>query len=239
VKENAAQSGRGGKRPASLLTARLHDAAAASRSGGGKANEDDQLVEGKQPGQQSSSPQEGRSPHPTSRTAVAAERGGEAMPTRSTPPSDSPSQLSPADQSRLVERVARAMQAAPERGNTLRLRLRPPELGTLQVEVRVEKGVLTARLEAETSAARHVLLENLPQLRERLIEQGVRLEQFEVNVSSRHQGESQQQSDKSPSPPRAPQRHHEETLPEESEDRPTTPSVTLSVIGRRNLDIFV
>ncbi len=94
-------------------------------------------------------------------------------------------QLDTAQQRRFVERVARAFQVAEARDGTLRLRLHPPELGALKLELRVQNGTLTARLEAETSAARSLLLENLPVLRDRLIEQGVRIEQFDVDLNER------------------------------------------------------
>ncbi|MHB0955771.1 MAG: flagellar hook-length control protein FliK [Pirellulaceae bacterium] len=94
------------------------------------------------------------------------------------------------DQLRFLQRVARAIEAAPQRGGFLRLRLRPPELGAMQLEVSLERGKLTARIETETQQARHVLLENLPQLRERLAEQGIHVEQFDVDVSSRDFGQT-------------------------------------------------
>ncbi len=101
------------------------------------------------------------------------------------------------DQTRLIQRVARAIEAAPQRGGTIRLRLSPPELGSLQMEISMHKGVLSARLETETHMARAVLLDNLPQLRDRLAEQGVRVEHFEVDVSQRDASDSQQQSQNS------------------------------------------
>jgi flagellar hook-length control protein FliK len=42
--------------------------------------------------------------------------------------------------------------------------------------------VLTAKLEAETTAARNLIMENLPALRERLAQQDVRIERFDVDV---------------------------------------------------------
>jgi flagellar hook-length control protein FliK len=47
-----------------------------------------------------------------------------------------------------------------------------------------EKG-LVARLETETTSAKTAILDNLPALRERLAEQGLRIERFEVDVSQR------------------------------------------------------
>ena len=90
--------------------------------------------------------------------------------------------LNSAQQARLVDRVARALQAAQGRGGRLQLRLHPPELGGLRLEIRVQGNALMAKLEAETTSARAVLLENLPVLRERLEEQGVQVEQFDVDL---------------------------------------------------------
>ena len=74
------------------------------------------------------------------------------------------------------------MHAANERGGPLRLRLSPPELGALQLELRVRDGVMTARVTAETEAARTLLLDSLPDLRERLALQDVRLDRFDVDL---------------------------------------------------------
>jgi flagellar hook-length control protein FliK len=90
--------------------------------------------------------------------------------------------LGPADAGRFVLRVSRAVELANQRGESLQIRLSPPELGSLRVEIAVRGGVLTAHLEAETQAARIALLDNLPALRERLAEQSVRVERFDVDV---------------------------------------------------------
>jgi flagellar hook-length control protein FliK len=86
------------------------------------------------------------------------------------------------DPARFVSRVARAIHTAQERGGPLQLRLSPPELGSLRLEIAVRQGVLTASVETETTTARQLLLENLPVLRDRLAEQNVRIERFDVDV---------------------------------------------------------
>ncbi len=87
------------------------------------------------------------------------------------------------DPVRFVNRVARALQAAQERGGgPLQLRLHPPELGSVRIQITVHEGALTAQLETETTTARAALLDNLPALRERLAEQEIRIERFEVDV---------------------------------------------------------
>lgn len=98
--------------------------------------------------------------------------------------------LSDMDQSRLIDRVARAVRYAEGRDGLVRLRLHPPELGSVRLELRLQGGALTARLEADTSQARSVLVENLPALRERLSEQGVRIEQFDVDLRDRQNGQN-------------------------------------------------
>jgi flagellar hook-length control protein FliK len=115
--------------------------------------------------------------------------------------------LSDVERLRLLQRVARAFHSIGDEGGELQLRLRPPELGTLRLEIAVRDGVMTARLETETAAARNVLLDNLPQLRDRLAEQNVKVERFDVNVRDDGQQRNDQayegQSDLQRSPRRA------------------------------------
>ncbi|MGI9458131.1 MAG: flagellar hook-length control protein FliK [Aeoliella sp.] len=92
------------------------------------------------------------------------------------------------DAGRFVSRVARAFQAAEQRGGTVQLRLSPPELGAMKIELSVQQGVLTAKLETETAASKSLLLDNLPALRERLAAQEIRVEKFEVDVRQQGSG---------------------------------------------------
>lgn len=119
------------------------------------------------------------------------------------------------DPARFLHRVARAFEAARERGGDVRLRLHPPELGALKLEVRMVGEQLTARLEAETQAARTLLLDSLPQLRERLAEQGLKVERFDVELSDRR-------------PPDQPQGRPDHRPPDGGAERPRrpTPAVT-------------
>jgi flagellar hook-length control protein FliK len=100
------------------------------------------------------------------------------------------------DAARFLQRVAKAFESAQERGGEVRLRLSPPELGALRVEVSMQDQGLVARVEAETAEARAVLMEHLPVLRERLAEQGLKLERFDVDLSQR-QPEGQTSGDMS------------------------------------------
>jgi flagellar hook-length control protein FliK len=124
---------------------------------------------------------------------------------RSTRKAGEAANLNQADQNRFVQRVARAFDAAKNRDGEIRLRLSPPELGSLRLEVRMQQGGVVARLEAETLAARTLLIDNLPALRERLAEQGVHIEQFDVDLLDRRdesdqRDQSQRRDDGRPQP---------------------------------------
>jgi flagellar hook-length control protein FliK len=90
--------------------------------------------------------------------------------------------LSQVERTRLVQRVAKAVQTAHDRGGELKIRLSPPELGSMKLEVRLHEGVMSARIETETREAQRVLNENLLVLRERLAEQNIKVERFDVDV---------------------------------------------------------
>jgi flagellar hook-length control protein FliK len=98
------------------------------------------------------------------------------------------------DPARFIGRVSKAFHTAQDRGGTLQLRLAPPELGSLRLELTVKEGVMTAALETETTAARRMLLDHLPALRERLAEQNIRVERFDVDV--RREGSGNQADDR-------------------------------------------
>jgi flagellar hook-length control protein FliK len=116
------------------------------------------------------------------RGAAGGTRGGNrAGQTESTPV---------VDPARFVSRVARAVQTAHERGGPLQLRLSPPELGALRLELSVDRGALTAKIETENSNARQVLLDNLPALRDRLADQNIKVERFDVDVRRDPSGDS-------------------------------------------------
>ncbi|TWT39418.1 flagellar hook-length control protein FliK [Blastopirellula retiformator] len=87
-----------------------------------------------------------------------------------------------AKQIQLIQRVSQAVRTAQTQGGPIKLRLSPPELGSLRVELEVEEGGMKAKLEAENEAVRKVLLDNLPQLRDRLAELNLRVDSFDVSV---------------------------------------------------------
>jgi flagellar hook-length control protein FliK len=95
---------------------------------------------------------------------------------------DANTEVSTVDRTRFVQRVANAFRSAQSNEGHIQLRLSPPELGSLRIEIAVRNGVLSANLETETAEARRVVLDNLPALRQRLAEQDIRIDKFEVDV---------------------------------------------------------
>ncbi len=125
----------------------------------------------------------------TTANQLTSKTGNQADSAANTPSSET----STADRARFVHRVSGAIRSAQQRDGQIRIRLSPPELGTLQIKIVMSEGALTAHLETETTAARAVLLDNLPMLRERLAEQEIHIEKFDVDVGR----EGQQQADDS------------------------------------------
>ena len=159
---------------------------------------------------------------PDGATAPAANRLPLHLASRLAGQSSDAPRISNAQQVRLVERVARAFRAAADGDRPIRLRLSPPNLGSLRLEVKVEGNVLTARIEAESAQARAVLLDNMAELRQRLSEQSIRVEHFDVDLMNRQgQGSFEQAGrDKSAGSPAAPAgTDGDETAEEEDKER--------------------
>lgn len=108
--------------------------------------------------------------------------------------SDEGSRTDAADRARFVQRVARAFESAADRGGHVRLRLYPPELGSLRLDLTVRNGLLNARLETETESARNMLLESLPALKERLTGHQIQVERFDIEWRGQGQGGLPQRS---------------------------------------------
>lgn len=111
------------------------------------------------------------------------EKGGSEV-ARSNPGS----RISAYQEVKLVQRVLRGVEQLANGGGQVRLRLHPPELGSLQMSLRMEAGQVFAKLEVENSTARDALLNNIQTLRDRLAEQGMQVASFEVEVSTDSSG---------------------------------------------------
>ena len=142
-------------------------------------------------------------------------------------------------QQRFLQRVSKAFQVAHERGGPIRLRLHPPELGSLRLEVKVEGNVMVARVEAESTTARTLLLDSLPVLRDRLAQQEIRVDQFDVDLlDQQSSGTSDRRRDSATNNEREPTDASPNELGDETTDTEDAPRA-----GRRqgdgNLDVVI
>jgi len=169
---------------------------------------------------------------PTSETPLAAARMLQRLASSSTLQTDSSNAQRDAtptvDAARFVTRVSNAVRAAQQRDGLVQLRLSPPELGSLRIEITVQQGLLTAKLETENAAVRNILMDNLPALRERLAEQEIRIEKFDVDVGR----DEQQQADDSLLQERESRRFQDNgpstNIRDTDEHDETTPAITTS-----------
>ncbi|MFN7291150.1 MAG: flagellar hook-length control protein FliK [Pirellula sp.] len=109
------------------------------------------------------------------------------------------SSLSRFQQNKLVQRVLNGLEQLSSGGGQVKLRLHPPELGTLQMTLKIEANVMSAHLEVENSLAKDALLNNLQGLRDRLSEQGMSIDRFEVEVRTDSQSGTSSSSGESES----------------------------------------
>ncbi len=89
------------------------------------------------------------------------------------------------DQERLISRIAQAAtQAQHGERSTVRVRLYPPELGTVRVEVTSVRGNVSVRIETSTPEAQGAINSNLAALRTQLADSGVQARDVTVNYRS-------------------------------------------------------
>jgi len=108
------------------------------------------------------------------------------------PPSPPATPDLPDDLQPQVARVSRALQAAfNQNGGSVTLRLDPPELGTVRVELQLRPQGMFVRLHTERPVVHDLLRHHVGQLRHALEQQGVPLERFEVVSRSESAGRGQ------------------------------------------------
>ena len=160
--------------------------------------------------------------------------------------SKSTPQLDPKQQVRLINRVARAVESTPP-GQSIKIRLNPSELGQLKVEITIEKGNMIAKIEAENPGTRQVLMQHLPQLRERLAESNINIQQFDVDLMGQESPQDggatnladQQQQSGDNAARRSPQVAGPASVEEEAES-PSEPKVNLEAErDSRNLNVTI
>ena len=133
--------------------------------------------------------------NPTATTQIDASKLVAAQPLTAEGDNDS------LNTSRLRRGLANAVQ---QRGGAVTLRLTPPEMGTVRIQMQISGANLSATFHAETPSAQALLTKQLSQLRTSLESQGMNVERLSVqamaatsqsqNASNNNQGDSQQQN---------------------------------------------
>lgn len=80
----------------------------------------------------------------------------------------------------LVDRVTNGLRSGFDNGGQLRMRLEPPAIGKVQVEVAAGDNGVTARLEVQTPAARQTLLDNISLLHTAITQTGAAVNRIDV-----------------------------------------------------------
>ena len=121
-----------------------------------------------------------------------------ALPTSDRPPADVP--FADANHPSIVTAIRTEL--VPH-GGSMRIRLDPPELGAMQVNVEIRDGVITASFQTSTDDATRLLSHSLHQLKQSLETQGVSVDRLHVEQTrrekfaggSRDDGQQQQPQD--------------------------------------------
>jgi len=89
-----------------------------------------------------------------------------------------------ADQAtRNVDRIVEVVRSSiGTRDSSMTIRLEPPELGEIRLEARMHGDVLSLRIQAETDAARELLVSRVDELREALDRHGIAIGRFDVDA---------------------------------------------------------
>ena len=133
-------------------------------------------------------------------------------------------------ETQVLEQVRIRFQAGARQGQSeIVVRMRPPELGEVRLNLRSEDGVLRAHLHAQSQQVHDVLERHAPQLRQALAEQGLNLDDLLVSSdgagSQDTQSEWQAAEDGSSQKRGTPQAH----AGEENHEEPTVQTVAGSV----------
>lgn len=86
-------------------------------------------------------------------------------------------------------RIARGLQnAVHQKGGAVTLRLTPPEMGTVRIQLQIQNGTVNAQFHAETESTRTMLNQQLSHLRTALENQGLSVERLGVQTMQNSSG---------------------------------------------------
>jgi flagellar hook-length control protein FliK len=97
-----------------------------------------------------------------------------------------------------IDSVARSLSSANGNGrHQVTLQLDPPELGRLRLDIRMEEGAMTLRVDAQAASAAKLIESRIPELRDALAVHGIRIDRTEIVVRSPESGQSGPQQEHS------------------------------------------
>ncbi|WP_420429583.1 flagellar hook-length control protein FliK [Algiphilus sp.] len=132
---------------------------------------------------------------PVATPGLATAAAATALPAGGVPPGSPP--LPTAAPQQMAEMAARVLVDAASEGNwRVSLRLDPPDIGRLDVQIAREQGALTAHFVASTPAARAAMEQAMPMLQAQMAEQGMSL--ADSSVSQERSGQSSNGRDGEP-----------------------------------------
>ena len=83
----------------------------------------------------------------------------------------------------LINQVGRQIARSIHNGkNVIKLQLKPPELGTIKIEVGIEDNRLRLHMITQDKSVKHILLSNIHELKETLLEQGIRPDKIDIQL---------------------------------------------------------
>ena len=83
----------------------------------------------------------------------------------------------------VVNQVGRRMGLALKNGqNEVKIRLKPPELGTIQLEMSMKDNVLKVAMLAENHSVKEMLMAHVSDLKQSLLQQGIELQKVDVEI---------------------------------------------------------
>ena len=86
-------------------------------------------------------------------------------------------------QASLMSQVGKQISRSILRGDRIvRLQLKPPELGTVKIKMDIKDNTLRLAMTAEHHSVKELLLNNIHQLKEALLQQGVKLDKVDVQI---------------------------------------------------------
>ena len=111
----------------------------------------------------------------------------------------------------LLDRIAQAFESRQQGSAPVRFRLNVPKLGMIDIDIQISQSNISAAISAESSVTRQLVSDNLPELRQRLSQQGLNQDSLNIRVvtpadnesaADDSGGQSGQQFPKSPRLPR-------------------------------------